>query len=33
MYRQIGIGYWADALERKPKVVEDMKMLATELGL
>jgi hypothetical protein len=33
MYKQVGIGYWADALERKPEVVKDMKVLATELGL
>lgn len=33
MYKQIGIGYWADALERKPEVVKDMKLLALELGL
>lgn len=33
MYKQIGIGYWADALERKPEVVKDMKLLAQELGL
>jgi hypothetical protein len=33
LYKQVGIGYWADALERKPAVVKDMKMLAQELGL
>jgi hypothetical protein len=33
LYKQIGIGYWADALERKPDVVKDMKVLAQELGL
>lgn len=33
LYKQIGIGYWADALERRPEVVKDMKVLAQELGL
>lgn len=33
MYKQIGVGYWADALERRPEVVKDMKVLAQGVGL
>jgi hypothetical protein len=31
--RLIGIDYWATKLERNPKVVEEMKLIAKELGI